>query len=191
MKAAAPRIESARLVCTIPPPRAAPRLLAYAIENEQHLARWEPPRPEAYFTEGFWHRRLEMNHDEHAADQSLRLAILRRDRPEGPLVGHLNFNTIVRGAFQACTLGYSLDHRMEGQGFLSEALAVTIPFVFRDLGLHRIQANYVPTNERSARVLRRAGFVVEGYARDYLYVGGAWRDHVLTSLTSPIPVTPA
>lgn len=186
----APRIETARLVCTIPSPDAAARLLAYAVTNDPHLARWEPARPEGYFTEGFWYRRIERNHDEHAADQSLRLTLLRRDDPEGPIVGHLNFNNIVRGAFQACTLGYSLDHACEGRGFMSEALAAAIPFVFEELGLHRIQANYVPTNERSAKVLRRAGFVVEGYARDYLHIGGAWRDHVLTSLTSPHPIMP-
>lgn len=46
-------------------------------------------------------------------------------------------------------------------------------------------ANYVPTNERSGRLLRRLGFTVEGYARDYLFIDGAWRDHVLTSLTNP------
>jgi ribosomal-protein-alanine N-acetyltransferase len=43
----------------------------------------------------------------------------------------------------------------------------------------------VPTNERSAALLRRLGFVVEGYARDYLFIGGKFRDHILTSLTNP------
>lgn len=190
MTLAVPRIASDRVVCTIPPPETAARLVAYARDNEQHLARWEPPRPDGYFTEGFWYRRLEQNHDELASDQSLRLVVQRRDDPDGPVVGHVNFNNIVRGAFQACTLGYSLDHRHEGRGLMTEALATAIPFVFGDMRLHRIQANYIPTNERSSRVLRRAGFVVEGYARDYLFVGGAWRDHVLTSLTSPHPNVP-
>ena len=180
-----PRIHSNRLLLTIPPPEAAARLAAYARDNEPHLARWEPPRPDGYLTEGFWYRRLERNQDELKQDLSLRLTAIRRDDPEGAIVGHVNFNNIVRGAFQACTLGYSLDHRCEGLGLMSEALGAAIPFVFRELGMHRIQANYIPTNERSGRVLRRAGFVIEGYARDYLFIGGAWRDHVLTSLTNP------
>lgn len=185
-----PRIVTERLVLTIPPPEAAARLVAYARENEAHLARWEPPRPAGYHTEGYWYRRLEQNRDELADDVSLRLAAARRDDPEGPIVGHVNFNSIVRGAFQACTLGYSLDHRCEGAGLMSEALAAAIPFVFRELKLHRIQANYIPTNERSGRVLRRAGFVVEGYARDYLFIGGAWRDHILTSRTNTRAAAP-
>ena len=56
---------------------------------------------------------------------------------------------------------------------------------FETLQLHRVTANYQPTNERSAKLLRRLGFVVEGYARDMLYMRGTFRDHVLTSLANP------
>ena len=52
-------------------------------------------------------------------------------------------------------------------------------------GSYYIQAAYVPANERSGRLLRRLGFTVEGYARDYLYIGGAWRDHIVTARTRP------
>ena len=37
----------------------------------------------------------------------------------------------------------------------------------------------------SAALLARLGFVREGLARDYLYIGNAWRDHVLNALTNP------
>jgi len=43
-------------------------------------------------------------------------------------------------------------------------------------------ANYQPSNERSAEVLRKLGFSIEGFARDYLFLAGQWRDHVLTAL---------
>jgi len=73
---------------------------------------------------------------------------------------------------------------------MGEALRAAFGQVFGLLGLHRIMANYLPTNERSARLLRRLGFTVDGYARDYLYIDGAWRDHILTALTSPSPQPP-
>ncbi len=66
-----------------------------------------------------------------------------------------------------------------------EALKAVIAYAFETLKLRRLSANYMPTNERSGRLLRKAGFVVEGYARDYLQIGGRWTDHVLTSLIHP------
>jgi [ribosomal protein S5]-alanine N-acetyltransferase len=185
-----PAIETERLVLTIPHPDAARRLLAYATENRDHLTRWEPPHPEGFFTESFWRRRLERNMEEFVRDLSLRLCLVRRAEPDGPILGHCNFSNFVRGGFQACQLGYSLDHRVEGQGYMSEALRAAIAFVFAELDFHRIMANYVPTNERSGRLLRRLGFVVEGYARDYLFIGDGWKDHVLTALTNSAAVLP-
>jgi len=187
---AIPWIETRRFILTIPPADSASRLLAYAKENDAHLARWEPPRPTGYFTEAFWRTRLEKSRDEFSRDVSMRLVVLERDAPSGAILGHCNFNQFIRGGFQACTLGYSVDGRWEGKGVMTEALTAAIDFVFGTLRFHRIMANYIPTNERSGRLLRRLGFVVEGYARDYLYIGGAWRDHVLTALTNPERMAP-
>jgi [ribosomal protein S5]-alanine N-acetyltransferase len=65
-----------------------------------------------------------------------------------------------------------------------EALTAAIAFAFDVLRLHRIMANYIPGNERSGKLLRRLGFNMEGYARDYLLIDGEWRDHILTALTN-------
>ena len=94
------------------------------------------------------------------------------------------FPEFVRGAFQAAFLGYGLARQAEGQGLMTEALTAAIGFAFDERRLHRVMANYMPTNERSQAVLRGLGFVVDGYARDYLFINGAWRDHVLTSKTN-------
>ncbi|MCK6430817.1 MAG: GNAT family N-acetyltransferase, partial [Burkholderiaceae bacterium] len=67
------------------------------------------------------------------------------------------------------------------RGLMTEALAACIDFAFGALRLHRIQANYMPENERSGRLLARLAFEREGYAKDYLFIDGAWRDHVLTA----------
>ena len=61
----------------------------------------------------------------------------------------------------------------------------TNAFAFAELRLHRIMANYRPENTRSAQVLERLGFRREGIAHDYLFIDGAWRDHVLTALVHP------
>jgi ribosomal-protein-alanine N-acetyltransferase len=123
-------------------------------------------------------------HAELRAGSSVRFWLRRAGEPSGPFVGSASLSQIYLGPFRACYLGYQLDHAAVGQGLMHEALMRIIEYAFGERKLHRIMANYVPENERSARVLRRLGFVVEGYARDYLFIGGRFRDHVLTALTN-------
>ena len=68
---------------------------------------------------------------------------------------------------------------------MSESVAAVIRYAFDEMGLHRVKAAYLPSNERSGRLLRRLGFVVEGYARDYLLIQGRWQDQLLVSLVNP------
>ena len=185
-----PVIETKRLLLTLPGVEAAPRLLAYVKENEEHFAPSSPPVPSGYYTESYWRERLVSAQAEFKRGQSLRLYFFERQRPSGRVVGDCGFSNIMRGPFQACFLGYKLDARSVGQGLMYEALQAAIAYVFDELKLHRIMANYLPANERSGRLLRRLGFVVEGYARDYLFIADAWRDHVLTALHNPNQAPP-
>lgn len=178
-------IETARLVLHLPSAREADAVLEYFRRNREHLEPWEPARAPGFYTRAFWTERLERNRWEWEHDLSMRLFARMRADPEGAVVGSCSFNNIIRGAFQACNLGYSMDAECQGQGLMAEALRAAIDYVFAVLGLHRVQANYQPVNERSAALLRRLGFVVEGYARNYLFIDGAWRDHVLTSRIRP------
>jgi ribosomal-protein-alanine N-acetyltransferase len=181
-----PRIETERLLLTTPSWEAAPRMLAFFAENREHLARWTPAPPSGYYTETYWRGRLSQARADFERDQAMRLVMFEREQGEaGPVVGVCNFTNFVRGAFQACYLGYSLDYRFEGRGLMYEALCAALAYAFDQLRLHRIMANYLPVNERSGKLLRRLGFTVEGYARDYLMIAGRWQDHILTSLTNP------
>jgi ribosomal-protein-alanine N-acetyltransferase len=181
---ALPLIKTERLLLTLPEDEAAPRLLAFFEENREHLEKWSPAPSEGYYTASFWRERLGQARAEFEQDQSMKLVLSERDAPAGTVIGVCNFSNFVRGPFQACYLGYSLDHRFEGRGLMQEALKAATQYAFETLRLHRIMANYIPVNERSGRLLLRLGFVVEGYARDYLLINGRWQDHILTSLTN-------
>lgn len=163
-------------------------MLAFYEENREHLARWSPLPPEGYYTERYWRGRLAQARAEFERDLSMKLVLFERERgADGPVIGVCNFTNFVRGPFQACYLGYSLDYRFEGRGIMFEALTAAIRYAFDSLRLHRVMANYLPTNERSGRLLRRLGFRVEGYAHDYLLIAGRWQDHILTALTNSQP----
>ncbi len=160
-------------------------MVDYFSRNRSHLSHWEPAYPDGFFTNAYWESRLEDARQELIDDRALRLVVFRRGGADRRVIGIANFTAIIRLAFNCTNLGYSVDAEHQGQGVMHEALAAAIGHVFADLNLHRIQANYQPHNERSGRLLERLGFVIEGYARDYLLIDGAYRDHVLTSLTNP------
>lgn len=185
-----PRLETARTLSRVLSPADAPRVLDYFDRNRERFEPVSPAFAEGFFTVAFWERRLALSREEFLEDRALRLYVTRKDAPNGPVIASINFTQFFRLALQRCILGYSVDGAHEGQGLLREALEAANAYVFDELRFHRIEANYIPTNERSGNLLRRLGFTVEGYARDYLFLGGKWRDHVLTSKTNPKPFTP-
>jgi [ribosomal protein S5]-alanine N-acetyltransferase len=182
-------LDTERLRLVMLPPDAAGRVLAYHQVNEKHLGPVSPARPPTFFTLMYWRTRLAQDREDFRNDTALRLYLLPRDAPvsSAPVVGTVSFTTLRRGPLQSCELGYGLDFRYEGKGMMTEALRTACAYAFEALGLHRIQATHLPENLRSAAVLRRMGFAVDGYARDYLFINGRWRDHVLTSLVAPTP----
>lgn len=185
-----PTLVTERLSLSIGLPRDAEAMAAYLVRNRVFHEPTSPILPAESYAAEVWGARFEAFREEFARRQSLRLLVRARSAPEGDVLGVVNFSNFVWGYFRACHLGFALDERWQGRGVMREALEASIAYVFDELALHRVMANHLPTNERSARVLRAMGFVPEGYARDYLFIRGAWRDHVLTALTNPRPVAP-
>lgn len=180
-------LNTERLHLAMLAPDAAGRVLAYHQVNEEHLGPVSPARPPTFFTLMYWRTRLAQDREDFRHDVGLRLFLQPRDQPltAAPVIGTVSFTHIRRGPLQACELGYGMDFRYQGKGLMTEALRVACAYAFSAMGLHRIQANHLPENLRSAAVLRKLGFTVEGYARDYLLINGHWRDHILTSLVAP------
>ena len=158
-------------------------ILNYWARNKQHFSPWEPIRNEEYYTEAFWGDKLEKYQRLYSDFSAVNLFARLKD--DDKIICQCSYTNIIKGVFQCCSLGFSVDQNYEGMGYMSEALRASIEYIFSK-GIHRIQANHLPTNERSAKLLKRLDFAVEGYARDYLFINGEWKDHVLTSLTSKI-----
>jgi [ribosomal protein S5]-alanine N-acetyltransferase len=93
------------------------------------------------------------------------------------LVGVVNLNDITRGPLQSAFLGYYGFVPFAGRGWMRRALAMAIGLAFAVHGLHRLEANVQPANERSRRLVAGLGFRLEGYSPRYLRVDGQWRDH--------------
>lgn len=147
---------------------------AYA-RNREHLARWDPERPEEFYTpEG--------------QAQSLRERLGLQEQglfdnhtlfgPDGEVVGRANIQNIVRGTMMGGTLGYWVDHAHTRRGLATAAVEFLEDRALA-LGLHRLEAGTMVENVASQRVLLVRGFEQYGMAPKLLYLNGAWRDHVL------------
>ncbi|MCB1693300.1 MAG: GNAT family N-acetyltransferase [Pseudomonadales bacterium] len=158
-------------------------MVKFRVENRTFLKQWEPKRPPEFFTEGFWQMQSRANLREFREGASVCLVLTLP--ASGEVAGVCNYTNIVRGTFLACHLGYALAERHQGTGLMFEALQAGNRFIFEELGLNRIMANYLPRNARSGQLLERLGFEVEGRARRFLKINGVWEDHVLTSLVNP------
>ena len=176
-----------RLNLALLPPDAAARVLAYHEANREHLGPVSPPRPDNFFTHTWWRSRLAQDGEDWRRGVAVRLFLLAREAPltSAPVLGSVSLTDIRRGPLQSAELGFGLDHRAQGSGLMTEAVQALCDYAFGPMTLHRIQANHLPENHRSAAVLRRLGFSVEGLARQLVLIDGRWRDHVLTALLAP------
>ncbi len=161
----------------------ASKVLQYYNINKKHLSKYEPNRNKDFYTKEYWKNILTNNVKLFVNGQKISLWIFNKnDIRHDRIIGSINFNNIVRGVFQSCHLGYSLDASEEGKGYMTEALREATRYMFEEQKLHRIQAAYIPTNKSSEKVLHNLGFIKEGYSENYLKIAGKWQDHVITAL---------
>jgi ribosomal-protein-alanine N-acetyltransferase len=105
------------------------------------------------------------------------VSIIACRREDGAIVGYFNISQIIRGYLQSAFLGYGAVAAHAGYGYMTEGLELVLEHAFTDLSLHRLEANIQPGNEPSIALVRRCGFVKEGYSERYLKINGRWRDH--------------
>ena len=100
------------------------------------------------------------------------------------IVGVFSLSQIFRRAFQNAYAGWRVSALHQGEGFATESMRAMLDLAFGSLGLHRVQANVIPTNHASLRVAHKIGMRREGYAERYLQIDGTWQDHVMFARTS-------
>lgn len=146
-------------------------------ESRDFLTPWEPVWPADDLTRAAFRRRLRRYADDLQSDLSYALFIFRNS--DNALVGGVTLANVRRGVAQSGSIGYWMGQRYAGQGYMTAAVKALVPFAFTTLRLHRVEAACIPTNAASVRLLQKAEFVQEGYARKYLCINGVWQDHLL------------
>jgi ribosomal-protein-alanine N-acetyltransferase len=174
-----PVMQTERLKMLVVDKGFAERILDYYERNREFLRQWEPLRDDKFYT--IAHQRDQIRHDvaEMRAGEGFRFWIFKLEdtsleRPIGLVVA----NNIIRGIFDSAFLGYKLDKDEINKGYMTEAVGAVVEFAFGHLRLHRLEANVIPDNIASMRVVQKLGFVAEGTARRYLKINGQWQDHI-------------
>lgn len=150
-------------------------------QNKLHFQPFEPARPADFYSIAALQQRLA----EQQQLQQQRQCYALIARTEQQVLAQATLSNIIYGPFCAGYLGFGVAKVAEGQGIMTQLCQQLIAYAFDELQLNRIMANYLPANQRSAKLLQRLGFEVEGRARHYLQIDGQWQDHILTALLHP------
>lgn len=145
-------------------------LCRYYLRNRDFHRPYMPFRPDRWFGENAQRDRL-ANHGTSARH----FFVVSESEPG--VFGEIAFTQISGAAFQSCFAGYSIDRDQASSGWMTEALIGASAWMFREGVVSRIQANVMPHNRASIRVLQKAGFKKEGEHLDYLRINGRWEDH--------------
>ncbi|NJP95544.1 GNAT family N-acetyltransferase [Nonomuraea sp. FMUSA5-5] len=153
-------------------------LLAAYVRNRDHLRRWEPRRPDEFFTLAGQAERLKSLLELQARGQAAAWVLADGDL----VVGRMTLSNIVRGPWLNADLGYWIDAGYVGRGLATTAVREVCRIADQELGLHRLAASTLLDNEASQSVLRKCGFEQFGEAPRYLEIDGRWQDHRLFQL---------
>lgn len=156
--------------------RDAETLANYYQRNEEYHREWSPIPPAGFFTPRYQRDRLLVWLESARQGREYRFGIFT-EQPTAELVGAISFAGIERGAFENGRLGYSIDAAYRSRGLMSASVEAVVAFAFDQLGLHRVEANIMPRNTASRRVLEKCSFTKIGTAPRMLRINGVWEDH--------------
>jgi ribosomal-protein-alanine N-acetyltransferase len=161
------------------PPRAGDHEAWAALRRGSYayLQPWEPTWPDDDLSKAAFKRRLGIYQREMEAGNAWPFFIFTGAHRS--LAGAITLSNVRRGVAETGTLGYWIGQPFAGRGLATAAVRALVGYAFEDLNLHRVEAACVPTNQASRRVLEKSGFELEGQARAYLKINGAWADHLL------------
>lgn len=155
-------------------PDCAEELLDYYIKNKDHLNDFEPSREKSFYTYEVQKHILLEEYKHLMSGSGIDLGIYKNEQ----LIGKVKVSNIVQGVFKSGIIGYSMDKDFQGNGYMKEAVKLVLDYVEDELELHRIEASVLTNNEKSKSVLKACGFEELGLNKKYLFINGAWRDHV-------------
>lgn len=165
-----------RLFLSILHPNDADKVLSFYLKNKDFFEPWEPVRDPNFYTLNFQQLTLTAEYNLFLQSKMLRFWIFHRKNPQ-VIIGTVNFYNITAGSYSTCQLGYKMDKDYTGQGYALESIRAAMGILLEEYRIHRIEANIMPNNERSLRLIHKLGFTYEGLSRSSIRINNHWEDH--------------
>jgi ribosomal-protein-alanine N-acetyltransferase len=164
----------------------AQKVLDYYNINKEFFEPWLPAYEDGFFTHDYQRERLISEYNETQKGSMVKYWMFKKeDRNFDRIIGDITYSVIIRGVFQSCFTGYKVDKNENGKGYATECIKKCNEVVFNDLKLHRIEANIIPRNIASIKVVEKCGFRYEGVSEKYLKINNKWEDHAHYVLLNP------
>lgn len=176
VKGAVLSVETDRLILSVYKPSLSSAVTDYLVRNRAFHKEFSQKHREKYFT--LSEQKLYLKSDLHMFNRNEMVPfwITEKDHPNN-IVGRISFYSIIGGSMNSCYVGYHLDEKCQGRGYMREALEAGSRFMFKYYRLHRIEADIIPRNERSVACVKNCGFVKMGHNIKFMEIDGTYQDH--------------
>lgn len=178
------QITTGRLQLQIEDASKAEAVLAFYKKNATLFDRFEPTRPDHFYTLEYQKASLAYEYSEIIKGKALRYYVYLKENPS-VIIGSVNFAKIEHGPFSRASIGYKFDSNYHGNGYALEACQAAIPILFSNYHIHRIEARVSLDNLPSIRLLEKLDFVYEGIEYQSVEINGIFKDHHRYSLLCP------
>ncbi|MFZ3577490.1 GNAT family N-acetyltransferase [Virgibacillus sp. DJP39] len=158
-------------------------LLDMEVRNRDFFEQYTITRENDFYTMETQLERLQEKKVAQEEDKGYHFGIFLSESSE--LIGEIGLFRIERGPAECGMVGYSLDKKHNGNGYMTEAIRLIVDYAFTSLKLHRIEAGAMPRNSGSIKVLEKSGFHKEGIARSNVNINGNWEDHQMLAIINP------
>ncbi len=171
------RLKTERLVLKSLEKKDSDMFYNFLMRNYEFFKPWTPKYSEDYKEMAVHNSKMDFMVKEYTEGRTTKFFLFKKD-DTSRIIGTTVLSNIVRGPFLSCFLGYRIDENENWNGYATEAVQKVVEWAFSVLNLHRIEANIMPRNTASIKVVEKLGFSYEGSSKKYLQIDGVWEDHL-------------
>lgn len=100
---------------------------------------------------------------------------------DGELIGGTGMHEWNRET-RCAQVGYWICRQHEGKGIIVRAVEALLHYLYKEVGLNKVEIRFVTANKRSAAVAQRLGFRTEGIIRQAFLRNGMLEDLAVTGM---------